>query len=148
MDVLLLMIIFCLYPGRKIFLSKIVFRKTFFWVHISVGVSRLSLFEMDKNLKMGGTIGYCDSYLEFAFRRFNVFRLHAKLNDAAEAVRAHSDNGPGYGNIIGRGPNSWLLGHVTGLFFCLYVKLFLPSILNSVDFWSSIFGIDLDIEQI
>ena len=27
---------------------------------------------------------------------------------------------------------------MTELLFCLYVKLFLPSIFNSVDFWSSI----------
>ena len=35
---------------------------------------------------------------------------------------------------IGGGPNSCLLGHVTGQLFCLYVKIFLPSIFNSVDF--------------
>ena len=39
-----------------------------------------------------------------------------------------------------------MLGHVTGLLFCLYVKLFLPSIYNSVDFWSSMYLILLDIE--
>ena len=39
--------------------------------------------------------------------------------------------------MIGRGPNSCLLGHLTGLLFCLYVKLFLPSIFNSFDFRSS-----------
>ena len=48
--------------------------------------------------------------------------------------------------MIGRGPNSCLLGHVTGILFCLYVKLFLPSILNSVDFLSSLSLIVLDIE--
>ena len=48
--------------------------------------------------------------------------------------------------MIGRGPNFCLLGHVTGLLFCLYVKLFLPSIFNSVDFWSSMSLIVLDIE--
>ena len=48
--------------------------------------------------------------------------------------------------MIGRGPNSCLLGHVTGLFFCPYVKNFLPSIYNSVDFLSSISCIILDIE--
>ena len=36
--------------------------------------------------------------------------------------------------------------HVTGLLFCLYVKLFLPSIFNSVDFSSSRSCIVLDIE--
>ena len=48
--------------------------------------------------------------------------------------------------MIGRGPNSCLFGHKTGLFFCLYVKLFLPSIFNSVDFLSSMSCIVLDIE--
>ena len=50
--------------------------------------------------------------------------------------------------MIGRGPKSCLLGHVTGLLFCLYVKLFLPSIFKSVDFWSSMSLIVLDIELI
>ena len=58
----------------------------------------------------------------------------------------HSGKGPGYCYMIGRGPNSCLLGHVTGLLFCLYVKLFLPSIFNSVDFWSSMSLIVLNIE--
>ena len=48
--------------------------------------------------------------------------------------------------MIGRGPNSSLLGHVTGLWFCLYVKIFLPSIFNSVDIWSSMSCIVIDIE--
>ena len=48
--------------------------------------------------------------------------------------------------MIGRGPNSCLLGHVTGLLFCLYVKFILPSIFNSVDFWNSMSLIVLDIE--
>ena len=48
--------------------------------------------------------------------------------------------------MIGRGPNSCLLGHVTGLLFCLYVKLILPSIFNSVDFRSNMSCIVLYIE--
>ena len=48
--------------------------------------------------------------------------------------------------MIGRGPESCLLGHVNGLLFWLYVKIFLPSIFNSVDFWSSMSLIVLDIE--
>ena len=48
--------------------------------------------------------------------------------------------------MIGRGPNSCLLGNLTGLLFCLYVKPFLPSIFNSVDFRSSMSLIVLDIE--
>ena len=51
---------------------------------------------MDQKFKFGGTIGYGDPYLEFLFRHFKVFRLHAILHDAPRAVRAHSGRGPGY----------------------------------------------------
>ena len=96
--------------------------------------SKLSLREMDQINKLGGTIGYGDSYLEFLFRHFKIFGLHAILHDAAGAVRAHSCKGPGYCYMVGRGPNSCLLGQVTGLLFCLYLKIFLLSNFNSVDF--------------
>ena len=96
--------------------------------------SRLSLCEMDQKFKFGGNIGYGDSYLEFLFRHLKVITLHAILHDAAGAVLAHSFRGPGYCYMVGRGPNSCLLGYVTGLLFCLYVKLLLHSIFNYVDF--------------
>ena len=89
---------------------------------------------MDQKIKFGGTTGYGDPYLGFLFPHFKVFRLHAILHDAAGAVRAHSAKGPGYCYMIGRGTNSCLLGQVTELLFCLYVKLYLPSIFHSVDF--------------
>ena len=89
---------------------------------------------MDQKFKFGGTTGYGISYLESLFRHFKIFRLHAILNDAAGAVRAHSGKGPGYCYMVGRGPNSCMLGDVTGLLFCLYVKIFLPAIFNSFDF--------------
>ena len=79
-------------------------------------------------------MGYGNSYLEFLYRHFKVLRLHAKLHDAAGAVRTHSGKGHGYCYTIGRGPNSRLLGQVTGLLFCFHVKLFLPSIFSSLDF--------------
>ena len=75
-----------------------------------------------------------------------MFRLHALLHEAAGAVRAHSGKGPGYWYKIGRGPNSCLLAHMTGLLFCLYVKPSLPFFFNSVDFWSSRSLIVLNIE--
>ena len=48
--------------------------------------------------------------------------------------------------MIGRGLKLCLLGHVTGTFFCLCVKIFLPSIFNSVEFWNSLSLTVLDIE--
>ena len=53
------------------------------------------------------------------FRHFKVFRLHAILHDVAGAVRAHCGKRRGYCYMIARGPMSCLLGHVTGLLFCL-----------------------------
>ena len=133
MDVLLPMSIFRWYPGLKISFEnnsvcKILSLSACFCLD-----SRFSSREVYQKFKFDGTIGFGDSYLEFLFRHFEVFRLHAILHVAAGAVRAPSGNGPGYCYKIGRGPNSCSLGHVTGLLFCLYVKLFLPSIFNSVD---------------
>ena len=51
-----------------------------------------------------------------------------------------------YCYLIGLGLNSCLSGQVSGLLFCLYEKLFLPSVFNSVDFSSSLSCIVLDIE--
>ena len=103
-------------------------------MHVSVGILDFFLREMDQKFKFGRSIGYGDSYSEFLFRHFKVFRLHAILFDAARAVRAHSGKGPSYCYMIGRGPNSCFLNHVTGLLFSLYEKLFLPFIFSSVDF--------------
>ena len=101
---------------------------------------------MDQKFKFGGTIGYGDSYLEFSFRHFKVFRLQAILHDAAGTVRAHSGKEPVYCYRIGRGSISCLLGHMNGTLHGLYEKIFLASIFNSVDFWNSMSLIVLDIE--
>ena len=144
MDVLFLMSIFRLYPGLKTSFKNNSVRKNLFLSACFCWDSRLSLREIDQ--KFGGLIGYGNSCLDSVFRYSKVFRLHAILHDAAGAVRSHSGKGPGYCYMIGRGPNSCLLGHVTGLLFCLYVKIFRPSIFISVDFWSSMSCILLDIE--
>ena len=134
MDVLLLVSVFRLYPGLKMTFEHNSVRKNLFLSASSCSVSSLSLCEMDQKVKFGGLIGYENSYLDSVFLYSKVFRLHAILHDAAGAVRSHSNKGPGYCYMFGRGPNSCLLGHVTGLLFCLYVKVFPPSIFNSVDF--------------
>ena len=134
MDVLFLMTIFRLYPRLKMSFEHNSDRKNLFLSACFCCDSRFSLREMDQKFKVGGTIGYGDSYFEFLFRHFKVFRLQAILHDAAGAVRTHSGKGPGYCYMIGRGPNSCLLGHVSVLLFCLHVKIFPPSIFISVDF--------------
>ena len=106
-------------------------------MHVSVGILDFFLREIDQKFEVGGLIDEVKSCLDSIFRYSKTLRLNAILHDAAGVVRSPSGKGPGYCCKIGRGPNSCLLGHVTGLLFCLYVKLFLPSIFNSVDFGSS-----------
>ena len=89
---------------------------------------------MDQKVPFGGLIGYGNSSVDYVFRYSKVFRLHAKLHDNAGLVQSHIGKGPGYCYMIGQGPNSCLLGQMTGLLCCLYVKNFLPSIFKSVDF--------------
>ena len=134
MDVIFLMSIFRLYPGLKMSFEQNSFRKDLFLSACFCCDSRLSLREMDQKFKTGGTIGYGNSYMEFLFRHFKIFRLRATLHDAFRAVRAQCVKRHGYCYVIIPGPISCLLGHVTGLLFCPHVKVFLPSIFNSVDF--------------
>ena len=130
----------------KSHLNTIVFTKTYFWVHVFVGILDFLYVRWTKMLNLVEPFGYGDPYLEFLFRQFKVFRLHVILHGAAGAMGAHSGKGPGYCYMIGRGPIPCLLGHVTALLFCLYVKLILPSIFNSADFWSSMSLLVLYIE--
>ena len=146
MDVRFLMSVFRRHRGFKMSFENNSVRKNLILSVCFCWDSILSLREMDQNFKIGGTIGYVNTYLESFFRLFNTFKLHAILDDAAAAVRAHSGKGAGYCYKIGRGPNSCLLGHVTGLLFCLHVKIFLPSIVLSVDFWNTMSLIVLHIE--
>ena len=125
---------FRLYSSLKLPFEHNRVRKNFFLSACFCWDSRLSLREKDQKLKFGGTIGYGNSYLEFSFRHFKVFGLHAKLLDAAGAVRAQIGKGPGYCYTIGRRPNSCFRSHAAGLLFWLHSKLFQPSI-----FISSIF---------
>ena len=76
--------------------------------------SKHSLRELDQKFKFGGKFGYGDSYLDSVYRHSKVFRLHAKLHDAAGGVRLQTGKGPGYCYMIGRGSNCCLLGHGTG----------------------------------
>ena len=136
MDVLFLTSVFRLFPGLKMSFEHKSVRKNLFLSACFCWNSRHSLREMDQKFPFGGIkiIGYANSSLDSVFRCSKVFRLRAILHDAAGAVRALSGKGLGYCNIIGRVPNFCLLGQVTGQLFCLYVKIFLPSIFNSVDF--------------
>ena len=134
MDVLFVVSIFRLYNRLKLTYTHNSIRKNLFLSTCYCLDDQISLREMDQQYPYGGIIGYGDSYLDPLFRYSKVFRLHAILHDAAGAVRTQSGKGPGYCYMIGRVPNSCILGHVTGLLFCVYLRVFAPSIFNCVDF--------------
>ena len=78
----------------------------------------LCLCEVDQKFIFGEVVGCDDAYLEFLVRHFKLFRLHAKLHDAAGAVHVGSGKRSGYCYMIGRVQKSSVLGQVTGLLFC------------------------------
>ena len=134
MDVLFLVNVFRFYVGMNVSFPQNTRRKNLFLSVCQCLDDRVSMREMDQLFPYGGVIGYGNSKLDIIFRHSKVFRLHAILHDAAGAVRSHTGRGPGCCYMIGRGPSSCLLGHVTGLLFCLYVKIFVPCIFNFIDF--------------
>ena len=87
---------------------------------------------MDQKLPLRGSIGCGRSYLDFVLCCSKTITQQAILHDAVGAVSSHTGSGAGWRYKNKGGPNSCLLGHVTGLVFCLYVKLFLPSTFESV----------------
>ena len=138
--------IFRLYPGLKMSFEHNSVRKNLFLSACFCWDSIFSLREVDQKFPLGGLIGHGNSCLDSILCYTKVFRLHALLHDGAGAVRSHTGKEPDYCYMFERRPNSCLLGLVTEFLFCHYVKVFVPSIFNSVDFWSSMSLIVLDIE--
>ena len=66
--------------------------------------------------------------MEYFFKKSKIFRLHAILHDSAGSVKTTAKKGPGYCYVAPSLPKSCFLGHVTGMFFCLYVKIFFSSV--------------------
>ena len=62
------------------------------------------------------------------FANSKILRLHAILDDSARSVKSTTKKGPGFCYVAPSLPSSCFLGHVTGLFFCLYVKTFASSV--------------------
>ena len=143
MDVIFFMSVFRLYPGLKKSFENNSFRKNLFLSACFCWDSRFSLCEIDQDCEYRWTI-------VMGTRTWSFYFVISKYLDYTQyytgAVRARIGKGPGYCYMIGRGPNSSLLGHVSGLLFCLYVNVFLLSIFNSADFWNSLFLIALGIE--
>ena len=100
--------------------------KNCFLAACKVWERNVDLDEIDQKFPHGGRIGYGNSLLDFFLARSKIFCLHAILHYFAGAVRTTTDKGPGYCYMLPQIPSSFLLGHITGLFFCLYIKVCHP----------------------
>ena len=103
-------------------------RKNYFLCTCIVLDPNINLKEMDQKFPFGGLIGYGNSCMDYFFANSKTLRLHAILHDAAGSVNSTTYKGPGYCYVLPRFPSSCFLGHVTGLIFCLYVKIFASSV--------------------
>ena len=146
MDVLFQLSFFSYYKGVNRWFEHKKFRNNFL---LSVCCCLDDIFflrEKDQKVKFGWIIDFGDSYLDFMFCCSKVFRLQALLHEIDAAARSHSGKRPGYFYMVIGGSKLLLLRHVTGILFCLFAKLFLPSVSNYVPFWSSMSGIVMDSE--
>ena len=84
MDVLFLISVFRLFPGKKLTFQHNSVRKTLFLSARFCRDSRLSLREMDQKFIFGGLIVYGNFYLDSVFPYSKVFRLHAILHAMLE----------------------------------------------------------------
>lgn len=72
----------------------------------------------------GGLIGIENSRLDGYLNGSKVLRLHAIIYDAAAFVWEFSKTGPSYVYAVSCPISSPFVGHLTGISFCVYHKLF------------------------
>ena len=93
MDVILLVSFYRYYLGLKLHFRHNGARKKSFLSSCYIGNEKVSLLEVDQKFPFGGINVYRISYLDSILCYSKVFRLHAKLHDAAGAVRSHNGKG-------------------------------------------------------
>ena len=108
-------------------------RKNSFLAACKIWDANVDLDEIDQQFPHGGRIGYANSLLDFFLARSKIFCLHAILHNSAGDVKTTKDEGPGYCYMLPQLPSSSLLGNITGLFFCLYIKVCHPHIFKILD---------------
>lgn len=81
----------------------------------------------------GGLIGPGNSRLHPYLKKYKILRLHAAFHDAYGFVKREFDLGPGYSYIIQDSPSHPLLGHVSGIAFWVFIKLFKQKLFFSLN---------------
>lgn len=108
----------------KVFITNSI-RKNYFLAVCWCINNNADLMEIDTVATYGGNIGAGDSYLEPLLNSIKIIRLHAVIHDACGFMKTMYDIGPGYCYLSPiRCPNSCYLGHISGILFCVSLKLF------------------------
>jgi len=97
----------------------------------------INLHDINDLVPYGGLIGPGDSRMDIWFKHSKLFRLHAIFHDAFGFMRSNFNVGPGYVYALTEKPifiNSMFLGHVTGLVYWLYLKIFHTKEFNRLKF--------------
>ena len=98
--------------------------------------SELDSFDHDIALKKrpyGGLIGIDISSLDKYLKVSKILRLHAILHDAGGFIYEMYNQGPGYCYMLPWKSSNCFSGHLSGILFCLYIKIFHPSIFQSLE---------------
>ena len=93
-------------------------------------------FEFDIALKLrpyGGIIGMDNSSVDKYLKISKVLRLHAILHDAGGFVFEIYNQGPGYSQMIPWKSSNCFSGPLSGILFCLYIKVFHLSIFHLLE---------------
>lgn len=103
-------------------------RKNYFLAACKLFDCNCDFEDVNELTPYGGLIGCDDSRLENYLNFSKIFRLHAVLHDAAGFMFEYNQSGPGYCYVLNLRRLNWcVIGHFTGLLYCLYKKLFSQS---------------------
>lgn len=92
------------------------------------------LHKLTHDYKDGGLIGYGHSInTNKLLSRFKLLRLHAAFHDAFGYMKTHYNVGPGYSYVCSSAlPSSCFVGHISGVLYWLYVKIFHSSSYDNI----------------
>ena len=112
-------------------------RKNYFLAACKCISPHIDLHDVNVKSPFGGLIGVNDSRLERIFSFSKIMRMHAVLHDASGFMKRYSNEGPGYIYVLGTySPellNTCFLGHITGVFYCCFLKVVDRSFFKSFD---------------
>ena len=116
------------YPEKSVRLNYFLAASEYF--------SEFDCFDHDIALKLrphGGLIGISNSSLDKYLKVSKILRLHAILHDAGGFIYEIYNQGPGYSCMLPWKSSNCFSGHLSGILFSLYIKIFHTSIFHLLE---------------